>query len=49
LKSGKKPEETKKLVSAGSLLDFFFNPEDDGDMIFRKVKFSPNFTALQPR
>jgi hypothetical protein len=33
---------------AGFLLGLIFKPEDGGDMFFRNVGLSPNYTAFQP-
>jgi hypothetical protein len=35
-------------ASAGFLLGLAFDSEDEGDMFFRNVGLSPNYTALSP-
>jgi hypothetical protein len=35
------------VASVGFLLGLLFYPEDGGDIFFRKVALSPNYTALQ--
>jgi hypothetical protein len=43
-KTGGKPSP----ISPGFLILSLFNPEDGGDIFFRNVGLSPNYTALQP-
>jgi hypothetical protein len=36
-------------VSAGFLLDLFFDPENGGDMLLRNIGLSLSYTAIQLR
>jgi hypothetical protein len=47
IRSGWKTKLNSPSVSIGFLLGLLFGPEDGGDMFFRNVGLSSNYTALQ--